>query len=369
MKKSLIYFTSLLLIISSFYSCQSDDDTTPPPTPETEGIEENSNLETIIQEIVTTNTDGWKIVTARLSNTTVSDLDIANLYNVQDDRFELSQASASSITIKWLEAYQINTNAIDISTVKSDTYRKSSQFMMTSSSTENPYVFTNSAGDITITYNSDTSTLSGEIQYQSGSETMAITLTSVTASDFQDIETPSNFDLIFSANTSQPVIGLNYSYATNSLFAMAHNSQELSIYKYEESSQATSSISTTDNAIGSDQFEFINGSLKWVSNFSSAEIDYNLTQITLGDGIDFTPDSQHSTTAENNTMIAVGGYGGYLSDQITTLSPSGTSFLELGNMSSERALADVTIVDSDVYIFGGFYIDPTGNFSFYDSIL
>ncbi|MFC4633191.1 hypothetical protein ACFO3O_04695 [Dokdonia ponticola] len=368
MKKLMIYFATFL-IISSFYSCQSDDDIAPPITPETEEVEENSNLETIIEEIVTTNTDGWKITTARLSNTTVSDLDITNLYNVQDDRFKLSQASASSLTIKWLEAYQINTNAIDITTVKSDNYRRSSQVTVTSSSTESPYIFTSSAGDITITYNSDTSTLTGEIQYQNGSETMAMTLTSVTTSDFQNIETPSNFDLIFSATASQPLIGLNYSYATNSLYAIAHDSQELSIYKYDEENQTTSTISMTDNAIGSNQFEFIDGKLKWVSNFSSAEVSYDLTEVIIGDGINFTPDSQHRTTLENNTMIAVGGNGGYLSDQITTLSPSGTSFLELGNMPSERVLADVTIVDNDLYIFGGFYLDFMGNFSYYDSIL
>ena len=106
-----------------------------------------------------------------------------------------------------------------------------------------------------------------------------------------------------------------------------------------------------------------------MSNFSSVEIDYDLTEINTSSGIDFTPDNQHRITAENDTIYAVGGYGGYLSDQITTLSPSGTSFLELGNMPSERALADVTVVDSDLYIFGGYYLDPTGNFSFYDSIL
>ncbi len=369
MKNPLIYFTSLLLIISSFYSCQSDDDTTPTPTPETEEVEESSNLETIIEEIINTNTDGWKITSAHLSNNNVSNLDITNLYNVQDDRIGFSEASTFGMSIKWLEAYQINTNAIDLETVKTDNYIRSSLVTVTSSSTENPYVFTNTTGEISITYNSDTSTLTGEIQSQNGSETLALTLVPVTSSDFLDIETPQNFDLIFSANTSQPVIGVNYSYATNSLYAITHDLQDLSVYKYEESTQSTSSITTTDTTIGSDEFEFINGKLKWVSNFSSVEVDYDLTQINTSNGIDFTPDNQHRITAENDTIYAVGGYGGYLSDQITTLSPSGTSFLELGNMPSERALADVTVVDSDLYIFGGYYLDPTGNFSFYDSIL
>ncbi|MEP0266536.1 hypothetical protein [Dokdonia sp.] len=369
MKKSILSILTLLAILTSIYSCQSDDDTTPTPTPETEEVDESSNLETIIEEILNTNPDGWKIASASLSNNTVSNLDITNLYNVQDDRFEFSAASTFGMNLKWLEAYQINTNAIDQETVKTDNYIRSSDIILTSISIGSPYLFTNAQGNIIITYDSDTSTLTGEIQSQNESETLIITFTAVTASDFQDIETPQNFNLVFSADTSQPVIGLNYSYATNSLFAMAHNFDVLSVYKYDENNLVTSSISTTDSTIGSDQFEFINGKLTWVSNFSSAEIDYNLTQVITGNGIDFTPDNQHRITAENDTIYAVGGYGGYLSDQITVLSPSDASFLELGNMPSERALADVTVVDSDLYIFGGFYIDPTGNFSYYDSIL
>lgn len=369
MRKPLIYFTSLLLIIFTFNSCQSDDDTTPPESEEMEEMEETSNLAAIIEEILNSNTDGWKIATASLSNNTVSDLDITSLYNVQDDRFEFSAASTFGMSLKWLEAYQINANAIDLETVKTDNYIRSSQITLTSTSTTNPYLFTNTLGDIRIIYDADTSTLSGEIDSQGGAETITMTFTAVTALDFQSIETPQNFNLIYSTDTSQPVIGLNYSYATSSLFSISHNSNVLSVHKYEENGQTTSSINTTDNAIGSDEFEFIDGKLKWVSNFSSADIEYDLSQIITSNGVDFTPDNQHRTTAENDTIYAVGGYGGYLSDQITALSPSGTSFLEVGNMPSERALADATVVDSDLYIFGGFYIDPTGNFSFYDSIL
>lgn len=369
MRKPLVYFTSLLLIIFTFNSCQSDDDTTPPESEEMEEMEESSNLEAIIEEILNSNADGWKVATASLSNNTVSDLDITNLYNVQDDRFEFSPASTFGMSIKWLEAYQINTNAIDLETVKTDNYIRSSQITLTSTSTANPYLFTNTLGDIRVIYDADTLSLTVEIQPQNGSETLIITLIAVTASDFQSVETPQNFDLVYSTDTSQPVIGLNYSYATSSLFSISHNSNVLSVHKYEENSQVTSSINTTDNAIGSDEFEFIDGKLKWVSNFSSADIEYDLSQIITSNGVDFTPDNQHRTTAENDTIYAVGGYGGYLSDQITALSPSGTSFLEVGNMPSERALADATVVDSDLYIFGGFYIDPTGNFSFYDSIL
>ena len=373
MKKHLASILTFSLFAILIYSCQSNDDTPPPPVSEEmedmEETDQSSNLETIIQEIVTTSTDGWKIETANLSNTTVSNLDITNLYNVQDDRFQLSTASANGFLIEWLEAYKINMDAADLETAKSDTYKRSSQIQLTASSTSSPYIFTNANGNIQLTYNPDTSILTGEIQSSDNTQTVSITFTPVTPSDFQNVETPQNFDLVLSVATSQPVAGLNYSYATNSLFMMSHDFMELSVHKYNENTEATATISTNDNAIGSDEFEFIDGKLKWVSNFSSVEIDYNLTEVITGTGIDFTPDNQHRTTAENDTIYAIGGYGGYFSDQITRLSTTGTSFLEFGNMPSERVLADATIVDSDLYIFGGFYLDATGNFSYYDSIL
>lgn len=370
MKKPIIYFATLLLITISFYSCGNDDDGIPstPETGEGEGAE-SVNLETIISEIINISTGDFKIASATLSNTNVSDLDITQVYNVQDDRFGLSASSTNGININWLEAYEIETNAIDLETVRSDNYKRSSQTIVTSSSTASPYVFTNTTGNIILTYNQVNETLTGEVSNPDGTKTMTITLTPVTASDFQEVKTPQNFNLIFSTNTSQPVTGLNYSYAAKSLYAMAHNFQTLSIYKYAEESQVTSSISAMDDAIGSDQFEFIDGRIKWVSPFSSLYIDYNLLQVITGSAIDLTPDSRYTTTTENNTVFAIGGYGGHFAYQISTLSPSATSFLEFGNMSSERSLADATVVDSDLYVFGGSYIAPDGTFSFYDSIL
>lgn len=369
MKKALIYITSILLLISSFYSCESDDQrnptTTQPQGGEEQG-EESTNIETIISEITELNSGDWKITSAQLTNTQVTDLDITQLYNVQDDRFGLSSSSSTQLNVNWLEAYEINSNAADLQAAKSDNYKRSLQTVLTSSSTSNPYIFSDVTGDMILTYDQTTSMLTGQINNIEA--TLAITLTPVTTSDFQEIQIPQNFNLILSANTSQPVIGLNYSYATTSLFIMSHNSTELSLYKYQEDNETNTSISISDDAIGSDQFEFIDGNIGWMSAFSSAIIDYNLTQVIAGSGIDFTP-RNHGTTSENNTVFAVGGYDGYLSDQIITLSSTGTSFLELGNMPSERAYADATIVDNDLYIFGGYYIDFNGDYFFYDSIL
>ena len=149
MKKRLkIYYLLLAVFLFLFNSCSSDDDKGNPET------------EVTINEILAAITNNgesktWKIDSARFTNSTVSNLDVTNAFNIKEDEFVFS-ASNQTLALEHKQRNHFNKDATDFQTFLLDDYRASvSQSFVSDTDTGYPISFTSSDGQLNLLYIED----------------------------------------------------------------------------------------------------------------------------------------------------------------------------------------------------------------------
>lgn len=374
MKKTCITL-SIISILGLFSAC-SNDDSSPVENDNDPQETENFTVAQAVTEITTHSTTGWKFGSVTLNNDSVSDLDIATLFNVQDDRFSIEPAAGNGLQLTWSKGYEINTNAVDRASVMTDENRSLEEITISSTTADNApsYEFNAANGQFKLNYSPTNQSLTGTIRLARGSGTLNVSLVPVTQQDSDRVLTPGTFTKIFSMPAAQPLITLKFSRAQNSLYAMASDFGTTSnfntqLVRFQEDTEAITTLDQGLSYNAENEFEFIDNKIKMVSNFGGTLIDYDLSNSTSTASTDFSSDSWYRYTSVNNEIISIGGYGGYTSNSITRLALNGNSFLELGQMPSERTRADGEIIGNKLFVFAGFYIDPMGNFTYQNDIL
>ena len=350
-KKTILLCLSLLFI----YSCNSDDDDN--------SNDEPDNTNELIQALIMDVTGGsetiWKIDTALLTNSNVTDLDVSDAFNIVDDEFIFkAEANSQAITLEYRQGNSFNENASDASEFLLDYYRSTENSSLTITDLENK-IF--SGANKTFTFSSNES-ISANLVLQGG--TLSVDLSPKTYSDFA--MPPSgglNFTEAFiyeSNNVSSHAPGMIGSYSDNSFFIVNReddlntgNGAPERIVKYNLNNNTSQENLYFEADFVSKQLHIQNNQLIALGgqnvNTYSLSLTGNPTTHIHGKAL-----SRHGVAVIENDMYIIGGdLDNIESDKIFKWNLSNQTLSEVATMPAPRSGARGTIVNNKLYIFGG----------------
>lgn len=364
MKKSLLSILTLLVILTTTYSCKNDDDTLPPVITQEEDEEESeeqnddTDLSSIIEIITNGNQNTWQIQSALLTNTNVSDLDITTLFNVQDDEFTFSLNTNESIDLNYNKGYAINTEAQDVQTVQSDTNRSSDNMTLSAASANEPFL--SSSGMYSFTLNDDNS-ITAVINVSQGTS-LNLQLSEKGVANYRmPPSSISSLTEVYYYEASQPVLDMKYSFATESLYMVSRKEVgEQQLIKYDTNNGSDISQSILGNSFIAQQLSFIDNKVHTVSslqqNISNADLSGGVQSFPLLTGtFDF------RTTSLDDKIYKIGGYDVLGPRAVGVINPGDIEFTQIITMDDDRARVGAEIINNELYVIGGLYIDPMGN--------
>ena len=336
MRKNFIF--TIISVSLLFLSCGSDDNGGDSPT------------ETTVSELIAAitnngNTKTWKIESASLTNSNVTNLDVTEAFNIKDDEFLFAANNANSgFTLEHKQRNDFNTNASDFQEFLLDYYKSSLTYELLAA-TNNVGLFSNTSESLNFMY--ENNALTGEWSFNASSK-LTFTLTEKTAEDYQVAPTSLNFqDITIIPNS----------------FAFL-----------ESQGSADVLASQSDNSIfivySTDAFENPNGG----SNRAEAIIKYNIGTNTFSNNVFHNADFFTKRASITNNEIKVAGtqflntYDLNFNSDPTTIgyndfSQNADSFLLLRH--------DVVFNNDDLYILGGNSdadLDPNNPQSFLDTV-
>ena len=347
-KITFLFFTYTLF----FIGCSNDDNSNSQNPP---GDNTTELIEALIEDITGGSETIWKIDTALLTNSTVTNLDVSDAFNITDDEFIFKkEVNSQNIYLEYKQGNSFNENASDTSSFLLDYYRSAENSTLSITDIESK-VFANSSK--VFMYNSETN-ITAEITFQGA--TLSVELSPKTAEDFLNPTTSSlSFTEIASfqspagiANLSSGFVG---SFADNSLYIAMREGSPERVIKYNLDSNTFNENSYSQFDFVTKRLHIINNQLKVVGaqfiNTYSLEVDSD--PISTAHGL--SDISRFGSAVVDDDIYFVGGD---LSDEanankITRYNQVTGNLEVIATMPTSKFWAESEIVDNKLYVFGG----------------
>lgn len=348
----------ILLSLATLLSCfESDDNVYNQLAQESliiGEIAEDFSLIQLLEMIAGENSNVWKIVSLKLSNENVSDLDITSLPNVQDDSFVFTTNGVDELYLRWNKRLLFNENATDQSSVISDVRGLFDEYILSADSLLN---FRDQEDSIFITLNQNK--INGEILL---SENSKIDFELVQKNQSNSATPPiqmENLTNLFSFQTENPEVGFKYTFQDNGLylsnklnnstqaqvaFFYSLNNNQLESTFFDQPDYADKEIEFIDDkvySISGQTIQVFNPQL--IGDFTTLDIPEENWSVDFG-----------TTAIGEDLYFLTGDYEDTAKDtSVNKYVPSNSSFETLAQTGHRRRDADGEILDDNIYIFGG----------------
>lgn len=355
MKKAI--YSILCISLLFVFACSSDESN----NDNGNFPDNNSNVNTdeLIANLITSVTSDseniWKIDSATLTNSSVTDLDVSNTFNIVDDEFVFKTvANSQTISLEHKQGNDINANATSLNDFLLDYYKSSiSSSLSITDINSKTFGTTNKAFVL-----NDNETINAT--YTIGDATLTMVLSQKTAEDYPEIPTSLNFTEVTTINEgfSLGIVGFTGANQSNSLYIAFRETPVTRILKYSlDDNSLFEGVSDTNWDFVTKRLLVINNKLKVFGskylttydldvNSNPSFIEYNLLTTRFG------------FTTVNDDIYFVGG--GPLQDTSIQTRDKIKKYNEDSNTAeissiipSHKVWADAELVNNKIYIFGG----------------
>ncbi len=366
MKKTQYIFLVLIATIVIISSCNNDDDALAPVTiqegeEQSEEQSDDTDLSAIIEVITGGGENTWEIQSALLTNTNITDLDITSLFNVQDDEFIFTSATNTSIDLNYNKGYAINTEALDLQSVESDTNRSSENISLTATNVNDPFL--SSSGNYSFKLNEDNS-ITALVTINENTQ-LNLQLSEKTVDNYlMPPSTISSLTEVYYYEAFQPVLDMKYSFTTESIYMVSRKEVgEQQLIKYDTNTGNDITQNILGNSLLAQQLSFIDTKIYTVSSLqldiSNADLSGEVQSSALLTGsFDF------RTASLDDKIYKIGGYDALGPRAIGVISPGDIEFTQVITMDTDRARVGAEIINNHLYVIGGLYVDSMGNSNF-----
>ncbi|NQY04693.1 MAG: hypothetical protein HRT68_00450 [Flavobacteriaceae bacterium] len=364
-KTSLFLSAFLLLIVSS---CNSDDDSQQPDSNTGGGDSLDQMQAQTIEDITSGSSKIWHFSEITLSNSSVTDLNIANNFNTTDDEFVISVSNTNDVTLEWSEGHRINYNG----TTSEETLLEYYQF-------PNTYTMSfldDSSTDLTVPDASinftviNNNLIQGTVTLTSG-ETISFSLIEKTVSAYLQPSTSTlSFTNLYTFESTGILQspGMKSSWVDNSIFIgtreefVINNIRPERIFKYNLDNANLTQIDFLNPDFVTKNLHIINDKLVVAAgqNINQYNIDLTDNPTTSSHGQLLT---RFGSANSGDNIFIVGGVLGADADlnKIFKWDMQTQTMSEFGLIPEDRSGARATIVHDKLYVFGGsqtFFGDP-----------
>lgn len=347
-------FYLLALLIAAF-SCNSDDSTAVEPVPTLNELRDNTT--TTLTSTETSKT--WRINQATLTNGN-SQIDITQNFNVIDDEFIFGGTTENG-TLEWRKGYDIKTNASNIQETLSDKYVSS---IVTSFSYQDgsSTIVEADFGSCTFQINED-NTVNATITNDDNT-VFDFTIVEKTQSDYASAsQTGLNFspDFTFESNSiDSHAPGMIGSYADNSFFIVTReddlntgSGSPERVLKFDISSNTVTENLFYQDDFVSKQLHIIDNQMIAIGGQYVNTYDLNIS----GDPTSFNHGKSLSrfgiSVLDNDVYIIGGDLNDVEGDKIFKWNLNSQTLTEFATLPEPRSGARGTIVNDNMYVFGG----------------
>lgn len=344
--KSLFFAVLSILLITS--SCEDESQEIIEPGPET-GVNE-----TLIAEVANfagTSEKVYKLSSALLTNGSVTDLDITNLFNVKDDEFIFSTEGNGDLSLAWHEGFGFNVSGIDDSTVMSDT-RASSKFQ-TLAFNEESLIFSASGNSYSYTDGLITGTLALE-----GGASLEVELTQKTVQDY--LQPPTSIDTItelFAATNGSVWSGFKGSIVQDQLFLTNYNwppsAGEVTAFKFDLSTNGLSSFSYNQEDHPWINLEVIDNNIYNVGGSFYQSFDLDFDQLVQSSEITNSTFDFGSAAQDDEIYLFAGILSDFGLNEVGRYNVEDGVVDIIGSLPEYKAYSDGEIINNKIYILGG----------------
>ena len=322
---------------------------------------DTAQLDAIIDLITNGDEKVWQIDRALLTNSTVSNLDITALFNVQDDEFRFSNDGLNQISLRHIRGYALNSQGTTFEIIATD-INASSLNIDFEPFDEQEFIFATSDFSYSISANIETENIQLTLIPESG-VSFNFTLEEKTLDDYATAPTSiENLVELFSFD-DQGRFGFKYSPATNNLFITVHvdqlglGEQQALRYNLETSQLSTYGFNRED--FFSKAIEFIDNGIVSTGGRSTEVYDENFDAFIDSyepSPQDFAP-LVFGSAALDNAIYFIGGFNYGPIGTILGVMPQpirdDINILEIDDGFVERTSTDGEIIDNIIYFFGG----------------
>ena len=360
-KTTILLFATTLFIIG----CSSDDNNNSgnPPDDTT-----NELIEALIADVTGGGETIWKIDTAILTNSNVTDLDVSDAFNITDDEF-IFKTGTNTIFLEYKQGNSFNEDATENSDFLLDYYRSAENSSLSITDIETK---TFADSNKSFTYNSDTN-MTAELAIEGA--TLSIEMSPKTNADFAS---PPSGGLTFTEAftfESNAVFccspGMIGSYSDNSFFIVTRedglnegNGSPERIIKFNLNDNTSEEKLFFQTDFVSKQLHIQNNKLIALGgqNVNTYNLDLSGEPTSISHGKTLT---RHGVSVQDDDMYIVGGdLNNNESNKIFKWNIITETITEVATLPEPRVGARATIVDSKLYIAGGseeFLSNPAKN--------
>lgn len=342
------YIFLLVIVYAILQSCDSQEDP----------INQVQTFETITSILTNDDSKTWKIQEAYIFTGTDS-IDISNNYNVYDDEIVLTN-NGSDINLEWRRGFEIKIDTHSSTESLSDNYLSVLEFILTFNGSKSTFQSTN--GEVAVkVINEDSVTLifdKNDIEND-----LVLKLVEKKESDYASPkeELIFNHELTIELNSLSvraPGPGMIGSHTENSLFianreAIAGvgsvervtkfnlSNGNKSEYSFQQADFVSKELCIVDDKLIVAGGQYINS---YDLNISNEPLSVNHGKLLSRFGM---------ASVDNNTYIIGGDFNNIESDKIFIWNSNNQTISEFTNMPEPRSGAKATIVNDNLYVFGG----------------
>lgn len=336
-----------IIIALLINSCSNETD----DSIDSEKEETTAALEAAINTFTGGTSETYKIRSARLNNSTVTDLEIATLFNLKDDEFVFTTDTDGQLKMLWHEGFGFNENGTNVSTITSDT-RASSKIESLLFNAEN-FTFVASGYNFTST----DGILTGALSLSEGA-ILTVELSQKITSDY--LQPPTSLDTVeelFSISEGTVWSGFKGSLAQNKLYLTNFNSpsgggdQRAFSFDLDTNTLSTFSYSQIDHPWIN--IEIINNAVYNVGGNTFQQFDFNFDTVIANNEIENSIWDYGSAAQDDEIYLFGGALTDFNFNEVGKYNIADGVVDIIGSLPIPTTFCDGEIVNNKLYIFGG----------------